>query len=96
MFLLVSIPIGLSLGLVTWSLIRGRGGLAGLALCMAFGAISAFVGGLAGLAIFGTSSASIGLGSCAGALVMAIVAAAGWGPRPKHEIGPRGSHSGVP
>lgn len=96
MFQLVSIPIGLTIGVVTWSLIRGRGGLAGLALSMLFGVISAFVGGLAGQAIFGTSSASIGLGSCAGAVLMAIVEAVGWGPRPKHEIGPRGSHSGVP
>ena len=83
MFLLVCIPIGMSIGAAIWSLIRGRGGLAGLALSMVLGVICAFVGGLAGQALFGVSSASIGLGACAGALAMAIVQTVGWGPRPK-------------
>ncbi len=83
MFLLVCVPIGVSIGAAIWSLIRGRGGLAGLALSMLFGVISAFVGGLAGQALFGASSASIGLGALVGALGMALVEALGWGPRPK-------------
>jgi len=83
MFLLVCVPVGLSIGAAIWALIRGRGGLAGLALSMLFGVISAFVGGLAGQALFGPSSASMGLGACAGALAMAVVEAVGWGPRPK-------------
>jgi len=83
MFQLVCIPIGLSVGVAIWSLIRGRGGLAGLALSMLFGVIAAFVGGLAGQALFGPSSGSVGLGALAGALVMAVVEALVWGPRPK-------------
>jgi hypothetical protein len=83
MVILVCVPIGLSFGAATWSLIRGRGGLAGLALCMMFGVVSAFVGALAGQAIFGPTVASVGLGAAAGGLLSAVVEALGWGPRPK-------------
>jgi hypothetical protein len=84
MLILVCIPIGISVGAATWSLIRGRGGFAGLVLCTLFGVISAFVGALAGQAIVGPSGPAIAVGSVAGALLAAIVEAVGWGPRPKH------------
>jgi hypothetical protein len=85
MLLIVSIPIGLTFGAATWSLIRGRGGFAGLALSMLLGVLTAFVGGLAGQALFGASPAAVGLGALAGGLLSAVVEAVGWGPRPKPE-----------
>ena len=84
MLLVVSLPIGLSFGVATWSLIRGRGGFAGLALSVVMGMITAFVGGLAGQALFGPSAGAIGLGSMAGGLLAGAVEAVGFGPRPKH------------
>jgi len=89
MLLIVSIPIGLTFGAATWSLIRGRGGFAGLALSMLLGVLTAFVGGLAGQALFGPSPGPVGLGALAGGLLSAIVEAVGWGPRPKSEDGSR-------
>jgi hypothetical protein len=83
MFLLVSIPIGLTFGAATWSLIRGRGGFAGLLLSMLLGVLTAFVGGLAGQALFGPSPTAVGLGALAGGILSALVEAVGWGPRPK-------------
>jgi hypothetical protein len=88
MLLIVSIPIGLTLGAATWSLIRGRGGFAGLVLSLVVGVISAIIGGLAGQALMGPGTAQIGLGSLAGSVLAAIVEAVGWGPRPKRGSAP--------
>jgi hypothetical protein len=69
MWLVFSAPIGTAFGLSTWALLRGRGGFGGLTLFTSFGAVAAFVGGLAAEAIVGYPSDAIsGLGSAGGAL----------------------------
>src|SRR5688572_13780350 len=81
---LVFIPIGVTFGVVTWALIRGRGGLFGLALSVIAGVVNAFLGMLAGQAIAGGgNTVAMGVGATLGALVAAVFEAVGWGPRPK-------------
>jgi hypothetical protein len=85
MLLAIAIPIGLTLGGATWALVRGPGGGGGLLLCMVFATIGAFIGGLAGQAIIENStSTAIGVGAAVGGLLVAVVEAVVFGPRPKH------------
>jgi hypothetical protein len=80
----LAIPIGLTMGVATWALIRGRGRAFGLLLCAFFGIVGAVLGGLAANAIYnGQSRPAVGIGALAGALLACLVEAFGFGPRPK-------------
>jgi hypothetical protein len=82
--LTLAIPIGLTLGVATWALTRGRGGLGGALLCALFATIGAVVGGFAADAIVqGATRGMLGLGAGIGALVACLVGGLGFGPRPK-------------
>ena len=81
---MLTLLIGLTFGACAWSAIRGRGGLAGLALSLLMGGIGAGVGWLAAQALVAESSAGQrGLGAVLGGLLVAVVAVVGWGPRPR-------------
>jgi hypothetical protein len=68
------------IGLVTWAGLRGRGGFAGLLLFALFGTLAAFVGGLAAQAISSSASDGLtGLGVVAGAGMVTLVGAIGFG-----------------
>jgi uncharacterized membrane protein YeaQ/YmgE (transglycosylase-associated protein family) len=83
MSILVSVPLGLMFGLVSWAMVRGRGGLFGLFLFAVFGSVGAFTGGLAAEAITaGASDAVTGLGALAGATLAVVVEMVGFGKRP--------------
>jgi hypothetical protein len=80
----ITLWIGLTFGAGSWSAIRGRGSIAGLALAMLMGAIGASVGWLAGQALAAEPSpGSRALGAVVGGLLAAIVIVVGWGPRPR-------------
>jgi len=80
----ITLWIGLTFGASSWSAIRGRGGIAGLALAMLMGAIGASIGWLAGQALATEpSSGARALGAALGGLLAAIVIVVGWGPRPR-------------
>src|SRR5687767_3711043 len=82
--LTLAIPIGLTLGVATWAITRGRGGLVGALLCMLFATIGGLIGGFAADAIVqGATRGTLGLGAGIGALVACLVAGVGFGPRPK-------------
>jgi hypothetical protein len=84
MLLAIAIPIGLTLGGATWALVRGRGGGSGLLLHMLFATIGAFIGGLAAQAIVDSdTNTAIGVGAAVGGLLVAVVEALGFGPRPR-------------
>jgi hypothetical protein len=53
MWLIVSAPLGLAFGTVTWALLRGRGGVSGLMLFACLGSLAAFIGSLAAEAVAG-------------------------------------------
>jgi hypothetical protein len=81
---MITLWIGLTFGGVAWSAIRGRGGMAGLALALVMGAIGASIGWLAGQALAAEPSpGSRALGAVLGGLLSAIVIVVGWGPRPR-------------
>jgi hypothetical protein len=80
----LAIPIGVTLGLATWAIIRGRGGLVGGLLCAFFGFIGALMGGFAADAIVqGATRAILALGASIGALIACVVEGLIFGPRPK-------------
>src|SRR5262245_22841779 len=80
----LAIPIGMTGGVATWALIRGRGGVGGLLLCAFFAMVGAVAGGLAAEAIYnGGSRMAVGVGVLAGGLLACLVEAFGFGPRPK-------------
>jgi hypothetical protein len=82
MWLVFSAPLGSMFGVTTWALLRGRGGLSGLALLSSFGSVAAFVGGLAAEAIAGyPSDAVTGLGAAAGAFMAMSLAGLSFGLR---------------
>jgi hypothetical protein len=83
MSILVSLPLGLVFGLVTWAAVRGRGGFFGLVLYAFFGSVTAFMGGLAAEAIVSSGSDAVtGLGAVAGAGLASLVEVVGFGKRP--------------
>jgi uncharacterized membrane protein YeaQ/YmgE (transglycosylase-associated protein family) len=86
---MVSVWFGLTLGACAWSIIRGRGGVAGLFGSMSLGAAGACIGWLAAQAI--TQDASFEgpmlVGAILGALLAAVVVVAGWGPRARYGEG---------
>ena len=85
MLLAIAIPIGFTLGAATWALVRGPGRGSGLVLYMLFATIGAFIGGLAAQAIVESdTNTAIGIGAAIGGVVVAVVEALGFGPRPKH------------
>jgi hypothetical protein len=80
MSLLVSLPLGIMFGLVTWAAVRGRGGLLGLVLFTFFASVAAFVGGFAAEAIAGSwSDAVTAAGAVVGAAVASLVEVVGFG-----------------
>jgi uncharacterized membrane protein YeaQ/YmgE (transglycosylase-associated protein family) len=83
MSILVSLPLGIVFGLVTWAAVRGRGGFFGLLLFALFGSVGAFAGGFAAEAITAASSDTItGMGAVAGAALASLVEAVGFGKQP--------------
>jgi hypothetical protein len=82
MWLVFAAPLGSAFGFTTWALLRGRGGFSGLTLLTSFGAIAAFIGGLAAEAIAGYPSDAItGLGAAVGALTAMSLAGLSFGSR---------------
>ncbi len=80
----LAIPIGATMGIATWAIIRGRGGALGGLLCTFFGIIGALIGGLAANAIVQDASrAAVAVGAVLGALGASLVEAFGFGMRPK-------------
>ena len=80
MSLLVSLPLGIMFGIVTWAAVRGRGGLLGLVLFTFFASVAAFVGGFAAEAIAGSvSDAVTAAGALVGAAVASLVEVVGFG-----------------
>jgi hypothetical protein len=80
----LAVPIGATLGIATWALIRGRGGLSGLLLCAFFATLGAVLGGIAADAVFeGGSHATVVMGALLGAVLVGVVEAVVFGPRPK-------------
>jgi hypothetical protein len=80
MSLLVSLPLGIMFGMVTWAAVRGRGGLLGLVLFTFFASVAAFAGGIAAEAIAGSSSDAVtGVGAAVGAAVASLVEVVGFG-----------------
>jgi len=80
----VAVLIGVTLGIATWALIRGRGGLIGATLCCFFASVGALAGGLAADALFaGASRMAVAVGATVGAVAVSLVEAIGFGPRPK-------------
>ena len=80
MSLLVSLPLGIMFGIVTWAAVRGRGGLLGLVLFTFFASVAAFVGGFAAEAIAGSwSDAVTAAGAVVGAAVASLVEVVGFG-----------------
>jgi hypothetical protein len=82
MWLIVSAPLGLAFGTVTWALLRGRGGLSGLMLFGCLGSLAAFVGSLAAEAVAGYQADSLtGFGAAAGAAAANLFLALSVGPQ---------------
>jgi hypothetical protein len=82
--LTLAIPIGATLGLATWAILRGRGGLVGALLCAFFAIMGALMGGFAVDAIVqGGTRATLALGASIGAVIACLVEALGFGKRPK-------------
>jgi hypothetical protein len=84
LILSLAIPIGVTMGIATWAVIRGRGGVTGLLLCAFFAMVGAILGGLGLNAIYtGGSRVAVAVGSLAGALLACLVEGIAFGPRPK-------------
>jgi uncharacterized membrane protein YeaQ/YmgE (transglycosylase-associated protein family) len=83
MLLAIALPVGLTFGVATWALMRGRGRGGGLVLSALFGIIGAFVGGLGGQAMGDGSGTSIGLGTVVGGLLASVVEGVAFGRSPK-------------
>jgi hypothetical protein len=82
MFVL-SAPVGIFFGLVTWAALRGKGGFFGLILFALFGTLGAFLGVLAVDAIGGAvSDRWTGLGVAVGAALASLAGVIGFGSRP--------------
>jgi hypothetical protein len=80
---LISAPLGMVFGLVTWAALRGRGGVSGLVLFAIFGSVAAFVGVLGVDATVGSpSDAAVGLGAAAGALLASVIEVVAFRSRP--------------
>jgi hypothetical protein len=80
----LAIPIGATLGIATWALMRGRGGFVGVLLCAFFAMIGAILGALAADALAAPASrATAAIGAVVGAVVVSLVEGFGFGPRPK-------------
>jgi hypothetical protein len=85
MWLMIVTTVGLTFGIATWGLLRGRGGWLGFLMCALFGVVGAAIGALAAQAIWHTGSQRVAaLGAVVGALLAVIVEGLGFGPRPKH------------
>ena len=83
MWLIVSAPLGLAFGTVTWALLRGRGGVSGLMLFACLGGLAAFIGSLAAEAVAGyQADALTGVGAAAGAAAANLFLALSVGPQP--------------
>jgi hypothetical protein len=82
--LAISIPIGVTLGIATWAIVRGRGGFSGAILCAFFATLGAVLGGLAANALFqGGSRMVVAVGAVVGAILISVVEGVVFGPRPK-------------
>lgn len=80
--LLVLVPIGITMGAVTWAFIRGRGGLAGFLATVGACLLGALVGALAGAAAaLPAEFAHVALGAAVGSLAVAVVVVLAWGRR---------------
>jgi hypothetical protein len=74
MWLVFSAPLGMAFGSTTWALLRGRGGLSGLAGFVLGCAIAAFVGSLAAEALGGSQSELLtGAGAAGGGVAASLV-----------------------
>jgi hypothetical protein len=82
--LVLAVPIGVTLGIATWALIRGRGGMTGAILCVFFATLGGLLGGLAANALVdGASRGVLAIGTAIGAIFASLVEGIGFGPRPK-------------
>ena len=82
--LVLAVPIGVTLGIATWALIRGRGGFIGALLCAFFATVGALLGGFAADALMtGAPRGMVGVGAAIGAVIACLVAGLAFGPRPK-------------
>jgi hypothetical protein len=80
MVVLVIIPIGITIGAVTWALIGGRGGFWGFALSVLANLVSAFIGGLGAQALSPQpTNATLVAGAVFGALLCTVIEVIGWG-----------------
>jgi len=84
MSFVVSIPLGMVFGVVTWAALRGRGGLAGLILFTFFGSMGSLLGGLAAQAAFGwVSEGVLAVGAVAGATLATLTEVVAFGRAPR-------------
>jgi hypothetical protein len=98
MWLVFSAPLGMAFGSTTWALLRGRGGLSGLAFFVLGCTIAAFVGSLAAEAAGGAQTELLtGVGAAIGAVgaSLALIVTLGYEPATEAAIeGGQGSPGG--
>jgi hypothetical protein len=83
MWLVFSAPLGMAFGSTTWALLRGRGGLSGLAFFVLGCALAAFVGSLAAEALGGSQSELLtAVGAAGGGVAASLVLVLGLGYQP--------------
>jgi hypothetical protein len=87
MSLLLSGPLGMVFGVVTWAALRGRGGLTGLFFFSFFGALGALAGSFGTHAALGNpSDVLLTLGAFAGAALSTLAEVVGFGRSPQTDI----------
>jgi hypothetical protein len=76
-------PLGMVFGLVTWAAMRGRGGLMGLVSFTFFGAVGAAAGAVAAQTFGGASDDLLTLGAIAGAALASLTEVVAFGRAPR-------------
>ena len=76
-------PLGVIFGLVTWAAMRGRGGVLGLFSFTFFGAVGAVAGAAAAQAFGGAGDAWLAVGAVAGAAMASGIEVIAFGRAPR-------------
>jgi hypothetical protein len=76
-------PLGMVFGLVTWAAMRGRGGVMGLLSFSFFGAVGAVAGAVATQTFGGTSDDLLTLGAIGGAALASLTEVVAFGRAPR-------------
>jgi hypothetical protein len=76
-------PLGMVFGLVTWAAMRGRGGMAGLVSFTFFGAVGAIAGAVATQIFGGSGDDLLTVGAMGGAALASLTEIVAFGRAPR-------------